>query len=77
MTTPEQQRATQPRTSEDSESLAFPIGMLMLAMLFGAGSLTLTVFGVWPAAVLVLASAALAFYAVKRIRRYDATTNRR
>lgn len=72
VTTPEQDRTAEPRTS-DSGSLAFPIAMLMAALICGAASLTLTVFGVWPAAVLVLASAGLAWYAVSRIRRFDAS----
>jgi uncharacterized protein (DUF58 family) len=51
--------------------LAMPIAALMLAIICGAASLALTVFGVWPAVLLVLLCAALATYAVSRIRKRD------
>jgi len=56
--------------------LAIPIGMLMLALVCGAASLALTVFGVWPAALLVLLSALLAGYSFKKIRKNDAASDR-
>jgi hypothetical protein len=72
MTTSEEQRMAELRTSS-SGSLALPMGMLMLALICGAASLILTVFGVWPAAILVLACAGLASYAVRRLKRFDAS----
>jgi Flp pilus assembly protein TadB len=72
MTTSEQRRmVNEPRTSAGAGSLAMPIAVLMLAVICGAASLALTVFGVWPAVLLVLLCAALATYAVGRIRKRD------
>lgn len=77
MTTSEQQRLSdEPRSSEGTNSLAVPIALLMLAIICGAASVALTVFGVWPAALLVLLCAALAAYSVSRIRKHDARPHR-
>jgi hypothetical protein len=43
----------------------------MLAIACGAASLALTVFGVWPAAILVVLCAVLIAYAVSRVRKHD------
>lgn len=47
--------------------------MLMLAILFGAAAVTLTVFGVWPAILLVIACAMLASFAWHKIKKRDQT----
>lgn len=73
MTTSEHERADEPRTPQGSGSLALPIAMLIVAMILGAASLTVVVFGAWPAVILVLLSAGLAAYALSRIRRHDAS----
>lgn len=78
MTTPEQQRTTsEPRSSAGAGSLVGPMTMLTLAIICGAASLALTVFGVWPAVVLVVLCAGLAAYSVSRIRKHDAHPDRR
>lgn len=48
-----------------------PMAMLTLAIICGAASLALTVFGVWPAVVLVVLCAGLAAYAVSKIRKHE------
>jgi hypothetical protein len=48
-----------------------PMAMLTLAIICGAASLALTVFGAWPAVVLVVLCAALAAYAVSKIRKHE------
>jgi fatty acid desaturase len=72
MTTPEQEHATEPRTSEGASSLAVPIGLLILAILFGAASLALVVFGVWPAVILLIGCTAMASISLHKIRKHDA-----
>lgn len=58
--------------NEDPGSLALPIGMLMISLVFGALAVTLLVFGVWPGACLLAASAAAGSYAFRRFRLFDA-----
>jgi Flp pilus assembly protein TadB len=77
MTTFEQQRATtEPRTSAGAGWMVGPMAMLTLAIICGAASLALTVFGVWPAVVLVVLCAALAAYAVSKIRKHEPRSQR-
>jgi hypothetical protein len=44
--------------------------MLILAIIFGCASLVLTVFGAWPALLLVLASGVVGALAVSKIKKY-------
>lgn len=77
MTTPEQQRVTtEERTSAGASSLAVPMVLLILAIVCGAASLALTVFGVWPAALLVLLCGVLAAYAVTKVRKHEPRSSR-
>lgn len=59
---------TNPDAERRSAPVAWPIALLMVAILCGAGSLILVVFGAWPAIVLVLASAFTGWLAVRRIK---------
>jgi hypothetical protein len=52
-----------------------PMAMLTLAIICGAASLALTVFGVWPAVLLVVLCAGLAAYAVSKIRKHEPHSN--
>jgi fatty acid desaturase len=73
MTTPEQEPGSEPRASEEASSLAVPIGLLIVAILCGAASLALVVFGVWPAVILLVACAGMASISVHKIRKHDAS----
>jgi len=69
MTTPEQARATQPRSAHSPSDAGGPIALIILAILCGAGAFVLTVFGVWPAAILIVAATLLAALAKHLLRK--------
>jgi len=74
MTTIQEERAQRRRDAQEVGSLAIPIGLLILSMIFGMGALALLCFGVWPGVILLLGAAAMSTYAVKRIKHYDLAT---
>ena len=64
------------RRAQDSPSFALPIALLILAIIAGVGALALTVFGVWPGVILVVACAAAAAIAVHKIKKQSALEER-
>lgn len=75
MTTIQEERAERRRNAQDVGTLAIPIGLLILSLIFGMVALALLCFGVWPGIILLLSAAGMSTYAVNRIKHYDAVTN--
>jgi hypothetical protein len=69
MTTPEQARSAEPRSAHPPSDAGGPIALIILAILCGAAAFVLTVFGVWPAAILIAVSVALAWLAKYLLRK--------
>jgi fatty acid desaturase len=73
MTTEEQARTEQPRSTRGPTDAAGPLVLIILAILCGAGALVLVVFGVWPAVILMLAAGLFAVMGKRRLRKIDQT----
>ncbi len=68
MTTEQEAEASEPRATPDPTGASGAATLIILALLCGAGALVLTVFGVWPGALLVVAAVVLGALAKRRLR---------
>lgn len=70
MTTPDQRHIDEPRSSEVAPNEgAGAILLIIFAVVCGAAAVGLTVFGVWPALLLLIFAAMAAMLAKKRLKR--------
>jgi len=65
--------AAEPRATPDPTGASGPVALIILAILCGAGALVLTVFGVWPGALLIVAAVVFGALAKRRLRHLPST----